>query len=59
MCHNEVHDKLFYLAQRVFVSASVHFKPIIHQGHTRSEREIHQGGDKDKEIWGDITIRGL
>ena len=47
-CNNKIHNKLLYLSQRAFTSAYVHAKPLIHQGHTRSEQEICQGSDKDK-----------
>ena len=57
--HNEVCDKILYLSHRSFNSESVHVEPLIHQGHTRSERETHQGSDKDKETRGDVTILGL
>ena len=47
--HNEVRVELLYLARRAFTSAPVHAEPLIRQGRTRSEREIRQGSDKDKE----------
>ena len=45
--HNKICDKLLYLAQRAFAPASVRAEPLIGQGHTRSEKEIRQGSDKD------------
>ena len=38
--HNEIRDKLFYLSRHAFTSESVHTEPLIHQGRTKSEREI-------------------
>ena len=52
-------DYLFYLARRAFTSASVHVKPLVHQGPTRSEREIRQGSEKYKDMRGDMMIQGL
>ena len=52
-------DKLLYLAQQAFTSASVRCKPLTHQGHTILEKEIRQGCHKDKETRGDIMIRGF
>ena len=57
--HKEIRDKILYLSQHAFTSASVCAKPLIHQGCTRSEQEIRQGSDKDKEMRGDVMIRGL
>ena len=57
--HNEIRDELLYLYRRACTSATVRAEPLIHQGHTRSEQEIRQGRDKDKETWGDVMIRGL
>ena len=54
--HNEICDELHYLSRRAFTSASVRAKPLIHQGRTRSEQEIRQGSDKDKETWGDLMV---
>ena len=59
MSHNEIHDKLFYLSRRAFTSASVHNKPLIHQGRTISKQEIRQGSDKDKETQGGVVVWGL
>ena len=56
-CHNKVCDKLLYLAQRSFTPASVRAEPLIHQGRTRSKREICQGSDKDKETGGGDDTR--
>ena len=57
--HNEVHDKLLYLAWQDFTLASVRARPLICQGCTISEREICQGSDKEQDTWGDVMIRGL
>ena len=54
--HNVVHENLLCLARRAFTSSSVRARPLIHQGHTRSERDIRQGGDKYKETRGDVMI---
>ena len=48
MCHNEISDELIYLLRHAFTSACVRAKPLIHQGRTRSEQEIHHGSDKKK-----------
>ena len=50
--HNKIRDKLLYLSQRAFTSASVCTKPIIHKGRTRSELEIRQSNDKHKDTRG-------
>ena len=55
---NEVHGRLLSLTWRSITSASVRAEPLIQQGRTRSEREIHQGSDKDTETQGDVMIRG-
>ena len=57
--HNEIRDKLLYLSQRAFTSASVRAKPLIYQGRNRSKKEIYQGSDKDKETPGCVIVRGL
>ena len=57
--HNEIRDKILYLSRRAFTLASVCVKPLIHQGRTRSEQEIHQGSDKHKDTRGEMMIRGL
>ena len=57
--HNKIRDKIFYLSQRAFTSASVRAEPLIHHGHTISDQEIRQGSDKDKEMRGDVMVRGL
>ena len=58
-CHNKIRDKLFYLSQRAFTSASVCVKPLMHQGRTRTKLEIRQGSDKHKDMRADVMIRGL
>ena len=58
-CHNEIRDKLLYLYRRFFTSASVRVEPLIHQGRTGSEQEIHQGSDKYKEMQGGVFVQGL
>ena len=57
--HKKIRDEILYLSRRAFTSAYVHDEPLIHQGHTRSEQEICQGSDKDKETRGDLMILGL
>ena len=57
--HNEIRDELLYISRHAFTSASVRAEPLIHKGRTRSEQEIRQGSDKDKETRGDVMIRGL
>ena len=54
--HNKIRDKLLYLSRRAFTSAYVRAKPLIHQGHTRSEQEIFQGSDKEKETQKDVMV---
>ena len=51
-CHNKIRDKLLYLSRRAFTSAYVRNKPLIRQGHTRSDQEIRQGSDKHKDTHG-------
>ena len=46
--HNEIRDGIFYLSWRAFTSAYVLAEPLIHQGRTRSKKEICQSSDKDK-----------
>ena len=57
--HNEICEKLLYISRRAFTSASICAEPIIHKGCTRSDQEICQGIDKDKETRGDVMIQGL
>ena len=52
--HSEIRDKLLYIYQRDFTSASVHTEPLIHLGRTRSELEIRQGSDNHKDTKGDV-----
>ena len=54
--HNKIRDKLIYLSQIAFTSASVRAKPLTHQGRTRFEQEICQGSDKDKETRGYVMF---
>ena len=54
-----MHDELLYFARRPFGPESVSAKPLIHQVHTRSERGIRLGSDKDKETRGDVIIQFL
>ena len=58
-CHNKICDKLLYIPWPAFTSAYVRAEPPIHQGHTRSDQEMRQGSDKDKETQGGIMIWGL
>ena len=57
--NNRICDEILYLSQRAFTSSSVHAKPLMHQGCTRSEQEIRQGSDKDKKTWWYVMIWGL
>ena len=57
--HNKIRDKLLYLSQRAFTSAYVRAERLIRQGRTRSEQEICQGSDMDKEMRGGVMVRGL
>ena len=57
--HNKAYEELIYIAQRDFPPASVFAEPLIHKIHTRSEREICQGGYNDKKKRGDVMIKGL
>ena len=43
--HNKVRSELLYLAQLPLLSASVHSKPLIHQGRIISEGGIRQGSE--------------
>ena len=54
--HKKIRDKLLYLSQRAFTSASVRDKPLIHQSRTRPEQEIRQVGDNDKETRGGVMV---
>ena len=56
--HNGIRDKLLYLSGRAFTSACVRAKTLIHQGRTRSEKEICQGSDKHKYTRGYVIIWG-
>ena len=58
-CHNKIRDELFYLSRRAFTSASVRAESLIHQCRTRSEQEIRQVSEKDKETREDVIIQGL
>ena len=57
--HNEICEKLLYLSRRDFTPASIRAEPLIHQGRTRSEKEIRQVSDKDRETWGGVMVQGL
>ena len=57
--HKKICDRLLYLYQQAFTPVSVHTEPLIHQGRIRSEKEISQGSDKDKEIRGYVMIQDL
>ena len=56
VCHNKTHDKLLLLSQRAFTSAYVRVELLIHPARTRSEQDMRQGSDKDKETRGDVVI---
>ena len=56
--HNKVHDEIIYLAWKSFPSHCVHGEPLIHQGRSRSEEEVHQG-EGGFETRGDVLIQGL
>ena len=58
-CHKKICDEILYLSRRAFTSAYVRAEPLIHQSRTRSELEIRQGSDKQKETRGDVMIQGL
>ena len=53
---NEAHDEILYIARQAFTPASVRVKPLIHQGRTRSESDIIQGSEKDKETRGCMMV---
>ena len=55
----KIRDKLLYLSWSASTSASVHVKPLIHQGRTISDLDIRPGSDKHKDMRGDVMIRGL
>ena len=57
--HNEICDELLYLYHLTFTSAYVRAKHLIHQGCTRSKKEIRQGSYKDKETQGNLMIQVL
>ena len=57
--HNKILDELIYLYQCSFTSSYVRAEPLLHQGRTKSEQEIFQGSDEDKETWGDVMVLGL
>ena len=44
----KIRVELLYLPQHAFTSAYVRAKQLIHQGHTKSEKEIRHGSDKYK-----------
>ena len=56
--HNKVSSELLYLAQLPLLSASVHSKPLIHQGRRISEGGICQGSEK-LDTRGVVLICGL
>ena len=58
-CHKKIRDELLYLSQQVFTPVSVRAKHLTHKGCTRSELEICQLSDKDKNTWSEVVIRGL
>ena len=57
--HNKIREKLLFLSRSVFTSAYVRTKPLIRQGHTRSDQEIRQGSYKHKDTQGGVNIQGL
>ena len=57
--HNKISDGLLYLSWNSFTSSYIRAEPLIHQDRTRSELEIRQGSDKNKDTRGDVMIRGL
>ena len=57
--HNEVREKLLYLARQAFYPSLVRLEPLIHQGRTISERNIRQGSGREKETKEDVMTQGL
>ena len=57
--NNKICDELLSLAQRAFTLASVQYNLLIRQVRTKSEKEIRQGSDKDKETRVDVMIQVL
>ena len=58
-CQKKICDKLLDPYRHDFNSESVYAEPLIHQGRTRSEQDICQGSDKNKDTRGGMMIRGL
>ena len=56
MRHNEIRDELLYLIRCAFTSSSVSAEPLIRQGRTRSDQEIFQGNEKNKETQGGVMV---
>ena len=57
--HNEIHDKILYLYQHIFISSYVRAETLVRQGRTISEQNISQGSDKEKETQGGVMVQGL
>ena len=57
--HNQIRDRILYIPQRAYTSASVCAEHLIHRGRTKSEQEISQGSDKHKDTKGEVMIHGL
>ena len=57
--HKKICEILLCLSHWAFTPESVRAKPLIHQGWTRSDKEIRQGSEKDKEMPVDVIILGL
>ena len=54
--HNKICGELLYLARQAFNPVSVRDEPLIHQGRTRSEKDIRQESDIEKETLGGVMI---
>ena len=57
-CKNEVCDKIIHLAKRTFQQNCIQCKPLIHQGHRRSNNVVRHGR-REKYSRGYVLIRGI
>ena len=48
-----------YLSRLALTLAYVRAEPLIHQGRTKSEKDIRQGSDNDKETRVCVVVQGL
>ena len=56
--HNELRDKIIYIAEKCFLHNCVQIEPLIHLVRSISEEEVRHRGSI-LETGGEVSIRGL